>query len=395
MNRSAQASNHPTAGSGWGQALLWTLPMALLTTVLLSGGAPGRNGPHGWLQLAPLVINWLLVNSLFFLMVRTGKTDRYRAVLFVTMAGCFVVSFISNLIEMRGSMSLSEEEMIQGKTPFCHIVIPMTLIPAALTRTIIFPGSILEGFAAIATMFTIWIGASLVMGRGWCSWGCFFGGIEDGFSRLRRHAVIKNIAHRWTYLPYAVLLVAVLTSAASLSPTYCEWFCPFKTVTEYARVDSLTRIVQTAIFVSLFAGLVVVLPILTKRRTQCGLFCPFGAFQSAANYVSPVDVRIDPDLCTGCERCATTCPTFSLSRLSIAAGRPRASCSRCGKCADACPKGAITYHVKGTPPGSRPRAARLLFLFPAFLFLATFSAGSIQDTVRRVYLLVTTGSLLR
>jgi ferredoxin-type protein NapH len=39
-------------------------------------------------------------------------------------------------------------------------------------------------------------------------------------------------------------------------------------------------LIQNGIFVVLFAALVVVLPLLTKKRTQCSFFCPFGAFQS-------------------------------------------------------------------------------------------------------------------
>jgi hypothetical protein len=33
-------------------------------------------------------------------------------------------------------------------------------------------------------MLALWVGATLILGRGWCSWGCFFGGIEEGFVQL-------------------------------------------------------------------------------------------------------------------------------------------------------------------------------------------------------------------
>jgi hypothetical protein len=39
--------------------------------------------------------------------------------------------------------------------------------------------------------------------------------------------------------------------------------------------------------------------------------------------------------------------------------------------------------------------ARLLFLYPAFLFLITFNGGMMQDGLRRMLLLLTTGSFLR
>ncbi|NTV00301.1 MAG: hypothetical protein HGA55_04155 [Methanoregulaceae archaeon] len=75
------------------------------------------------------------------MMMLTGKTYKYRATLFTVIAICFCFSFISNLIEIRGSMAIDEAHMLAGETPFCHLVIPMIIIPAALTRTIIFPGS--------------------------------------------------------------------------------------------------------------------------------------------------------------------------------------------------------------------------------------------------------------
>jgi ferredoxin-type protein NapH len=373
-----------------GRALLVSLPMILLSAFMLMGGPQLPGDP---LRAISLLATYLFVNVLFFEMVRTGKTERYRAALFIATAALFVVSFIANLIEVRGSMQLTAEETATGQTPFCHMVIPMTLIPAALTKTIIFPGHLLGGFAPIAGMFALWIGASLALGRGFCAWGCFFGGLEDGFSRLRRKPLIRNIAKGWTYAPYAILLAVVLLSAAALSPVYCEWLCPFKSVTEFFEVNSTKTAIQAGIFASLFAGLVVALPIATRKRTQCGLFCPFGAFQSFTNKIDPFAVRVSHAACNDCNRCEAVCPTFSIDAESIARGGTRASCCKCGRCVDACASGAITYHVKGTG-GGRPERARMLFIYPAFLFLATFGGGMIQDGLRRLLLLATTGRMI-
>jgi polyferredoxin len=365
--------------------------MMLITLFMLSRGKlPQEPG-----DLIAFVITFIFINSIFFLMIRTGKTDRLRSILFITYAVCFVVSFISHLIEARGSMALSQANMIEGLTPFCHIVIPMTLIPAALTKTIIFPGTIIGAKTAIASMFALWIGATLALGRGFCGWACFFGGLDEGFSRLFRKARIKTINPKWTYLPYAILLLVVLGAAATLSPVYCEWLCPFKTVTEFAEITSLKTLIQTIIFVSLFIGLVLVLPALTRRRTQCSLFCPMGAFQSLSNKINVFDVRVDPDKCIHCRKCIATCPTFSINEATIAEGKTGMTCMKCGKCIDACSQGALSYHIKGTPLNSgRSEIYRRLFLYPAFLFLATMSGGFVQDAINRMINLITRGSLL-
>jgi polyferredoxin len=374
------------------KTLLLSLPMILLTGLMLTGGTALPRDP---LRLIALVVTYVFINGIFLLMLLTRRTDPYRSILFVTYAVGFVVSFISNLVEVRGSMVLTMEDMAQGHTPFCHMVIPMVIIPAALTRTIIFPGSMLEGFASIGSMLVLWLGATLALGRGWCSWGCFYGGLDEGFSKIGRRPIIKNVSNKWTYLPFAVLLAVVLTSAASLSPTYCEWLCPFKAVTEFAEITSSTVLIQTVIFFSLFVGLVIVLPILTKRRTQCGLFCPMGALQSFTNKLNVFDVRIDGDKCADCGLCVKTCPTFSLDEQSIRRGRPSITCTRCGKCIDTCPRQAIRYHVKGTPVAANREWARLMFIYPAFLLLAIMASGMLSGAVHRVLLLITTGSMIQ
>jgi ferredoxin-type protein NapH len=381
------------AQHGCVRILLLMLPMFLLTAMMTSRGGI----PSDLIRFTSWAATLAFINTLFFLMLRNRKTDRYRSILFITMAATFVLSFISNLIEARGSMMFTESDMIEGDIPFCHLVIPMTLIPAALTRTINFPGTIL-GPHAIVPMFVLWIGASLALGRGFCGWFCFFGGLDEGFSRILKKPVLRKIDPKWTYLPIAVLLVTVILAAVTLSPTYCEWLCPFKTVTEFAKVTSAKVLLQTVLFVSLFAGLVVVLPLLTKKRTQCGLFCPLGPVQALTNRINPFEISLNKGKCVQCMKCVSACPTFSIDERGVKEGGTKASCVKCGKCVDVCPKEALSFHVKGTPLSEgwakRRELHRLLFLFPAFLVLATMAGGFIQDALVRIMRLITTGSLL-
>ena len=390
MNKDATGAQSVPAPQSLFKTFLLSLPMMLLTFVMISRGSiPTERG-----RLFALAATFVFFNILFFLMLHTGKTDRFRSILFFTLAVCFATSFISNLIEVRGSMAVTAANRIEGEVPFCHIPIPMNVIPAALSQTIIFPGRIVGSYASIAGMLVLWIGVSLGLGRGLCSWFCFFGGLEDGFSRILRKPLIKNIHVKWTYLPYAVLLAMVLLVALTLSPVYCQWLCPFKTVTEFAEITSFKTLIQTIIFLSLFVGLVVVLPILTKRRTQCGLFCPLGAFQSLTNKTNAFEVRVDPEKCVQCLKCVQICPTFSISKESIAEGRAGISCTKCGKCIDACPQQALFYHVKGTSLISRFNRYRLLFLYPAFMVLTAMAGRFVQDAIVKIIKLITTGSMI-
>lgn len=386
----------PRPGMAVWKAVLLILPIALLSSVAwLPSVLAGQAEP---LQAVAFPVAYLGFFTVFVPMLTSGQTHRYRSVLFIMVAIALPLDFIPWMIKTTGSMMLTDESIYSAGASFCPLTMPMIIIPALVKRTVIFPGELLPQAAhgAFSVMFIIWVGTSLAVGRGWCSWGCFYGGWDELFSRLRRKPVIqhKQIDRRWIYLPFAVLLAIVLLAAVTLSPIYCEYLCPFKIVTEFAAPTTLLTIIQMVVFVGLFIGLVIVLPLLTRRRTQCGLFCPFGAMQSFLNKINVFEVRIDPDKCSQCKRCIRECPTFSLDESSLDSGKPLMTCTKCAQCVDACPKGAITYHIKGTSLKASAAVARNLFLVPAFLLMGLIDAGTVAAGLWRILKLITTGSML-
>jgi polyferredoxin len=364
--------------------------MFLILFMFLSGGRPNFQDPKSAISF---IIVFLLFSYLFFRILYTGKTDRYRAVIFILYAVFLSFAFILNMFETRDAMSFNSADILQCQIPFCHLVISMLLIPAALTNSIIFPGNIIGGFSPIASMVVIWGLSSLALGKGFCSWGCFYGGWEDGFSRILKKPKLKNVNNLLRWSAFAVLLLVAISSALLLSPTYCDWICPFKTVTEFEAVTSTDALIKTIIFASLFAGLVVILPVLTKKRMQCTTLCPLGALNSFTNKINAFDIRINQEQCTKCRKCINACPTLSLDDSSYNTTRAHFTCCKCGKCVDVCTNHAIQYHIKGVPVNKAISASRILFVFSGFLFLAVFSGGSIIVGVNRIITLITSGSL--
>jgi len=362
-----------------GRSLLLTLPILLWSALMFTPAFGHANRAQ---RMASILTGAFMV-VLFFMMMRTWSTYRWRRWFFVALGLLFPVGFIHQVMVMRGSMGIPLEEMIAGRTPFCFMPIPLLILPAALFKTVVFPGSILPkggmSGGGMAAMVTIWLGITLVIGKGWCSYACFFGGIEEGMAAVPAKAKVRKIDPRWRYGPWAVLLAMVLLSLALFEPAYCMWLCPFKAVSEYVAARNTVGRIQNGIFILLFAGLVIVLPLLTKKRTQCSFFCPFGAFQSLFNKTSVFDVKIDRARCTPCVLCQKSCPTLSLTDESIARGETLMSCMKCGACVDACPKEAAVWHIRGTEVAVKPERARLMFLYAAWGMAIMFGGGIIAE----------------
>jgi ferredoxin-type protein NapH len=346
---------------------------------------------------------------ILFLIFHTGRVHRWRRLFFTIYAVAFVISFVWRVVGDRGHMWLLDEETLYSQAPMCHIVVPMLILPVLFTKEIIFP----TAFAGAGFMLLVVAVLGVVYGRAFCSWGCFFGGQDELFASLRRKAVfrIRTLSPSVRYFSFALLAVIVLHSFATLTPTYCWWLCPFKTSSEFIEVNSFTRALQTFIFVSLWAVLVVFLPLISKKRTQCGLFCPMGAFLSCTSRINLFGLKLDKDRCRQCNRCIEACPTFSLTKESYAAGRPSITCTKCGACIEECPEGAIAFHALGAPAtfaarlaGSTPAdaaAARaqpgfwrrlgsdlwdpgVVFIFGIYMVGTVMASGSFVDATSRL-----------
>ena len=321
-------------------ALIMTFFMALNVHFFVIAGRTGLEAISAWV----LTIFYI---SVYFLMLYTGNMSKYRRIFFVTATLIFFPAFIAILFETRGSMILTAKDVFMSETPFCHIVTPMTIIPYMLFKSVIFPAQVSHGYASIYSMFIIWLIATLTIGRGWCSWICFYGGWDEGISRIAKKPVIKldPKSKKIRYFSFAILAFVVLASLTTLTAVYCELLCPFKMITEFGEITDMKSFILTIIFILTFFSLVIVLPYLTKKRFQCMSFCPFGAFQSLVDKVSLYRVRIDIEKCIQCMKCVESCPTMSLTEEIIkeGKGKPSITCTKCGECMDCCPKGAIDY----------------------------------------------------
>lgn len=375
--------------------------VAALLTVPFIFGSYFVTGLYKWnnadlLPSVSVLTAWLLINSLFYIALFTQKTDRVRSILFITMAVTFPIGFILQLFEIRGHFMIATmSDVISGSVPFCHIVIPQTILPMIFSKQIVFPGTMDPQFKYSASfMIIFWIGASLLIGKGWCSWTCMFGGWEDGCSRLSRKARVK-LNPKIIWGAAAVLILVILATIETASPAYCLWLCPFKACSEFFEVASPLLVVQTVIFFLLFLSLVVILPILSKKRVQCMVLCPFGAFQSVVDKANPFDIRIDRTKCLKCKKCIKECPVMAISDASLEKGKMGFTCTKCGKCVDLCPGKAVHFHIKGTPVGGVfARVTRTIFLYFTFTIFAGIGSGFIASALYRILHLIVAGSLL-
>ena len=336
-----------------------------------------------------LFLIFLFTRMTFAERKKKGSGVVYRRIFQTVFAVGFCIAFISNLYSERGSMAITTEAMSNAELPFCHIAISQVFVPFLLTKSIIFPARISGHYASVAGMLLIWLACTITVGRGWCSWICFYGGWEEGFRHIGKKRRLNLLSRNKEIreFQFGFFFFIVLASVCELACVYCDWFCPFKLVTEYNPATSIPGLIAMVLFIGLFLGLVIVLPMLTKKRTQCSSLCPFGAFASLTDRFSSFRVKIDTEKCIGCLKCATACPfcAIDIQTIQEKKGRPEITCAKCGECVGVCPQNAISYEFKfarkgngscgkHTPPKTKFGQGLQNILDPAQLFrFAAFS----------------------
>lgn len=323
----------------------------------------------------------------------TGRVSAWRRVFFSVSALAFLVHFKFRLF------SPAFESSVFTQAPFCHIAMAPYFLDYLYQQYLAFMSGGWRLWGPL-TLAAAWLFVTLAIGRGWCSWACFYGGIDDGLSALARRPLVK--VGGWVFkvrdLPAALLVFLLLASLSYMLPVYCLWLCPFKFGENFWDLDAGTRRLQYALMAFAAAALVIG-PLLTKKRIFCSFLCPFAAWQAFWGRFSPFRVTPDAERCNGCLKCAGACPMSAVKCAPGGRAEVLAWCNLCGQCLDACPQGGLRYTLFGldlpAPAGAlaaRLFTARSFFVFSALALAGVFSSLWAPAALRDLFKLVTGGN---
>lgn len=279
-----------------------------------------------------------------YLIFHREKISRYRSLMFIIMAWGFLLEFKANLIGLGGNAFFVSETQ---EVPYCHIAIVSTFLNFVYHQYLALTSGHWEIWGPLS-LGILWLMVTLTIGRGWCAWICFYGGFDEGFSKILRRPFFRfHLPHRLRDLPAALLLFLILISFTASLPVFCLWFCPLKITTAFLDPISGIQKIQLVLFIVIGAVFLILLPVLAKKRTFCGLICPFAAWQSFFGRINPYRVTIDPQKCNQCKKCLQTCPVFAIDDLNLSQYKISSYCNCCGECIDVCPTKAIRFSVWG------------------------------------------------
>jgi len=303
----------------------------------------------------------LLGGIITYSILTTGTITRLRLGIFTLMGILFTISFSIEHEVSRGSILLSQSVVTSCTSPICPITIPFVSVPLVLTGKMIFPSTV----AALISILLLWLAMTILLGRGWCSWICFFGWISQFFAALPKKPLIKlETVPKWAkLLPYALMLFFILIAMMTFSPLFCSWVCPFRIAYDPPTVTSTIDWIRALIFVIGGFVLLIAGPYLTKKRIYCSLVCPLLPANALVGAVSPFRVTVDHEKCINCGICIKACDVFAITTEKSEKPQPTIECARCGHCMDKCPKGAIDFTLIGTTT-----PARMWFIILAVTF---------------------------
>lgn len=330
----------------------------------------------------------LFAGGTAFAIAYTGRVSPWRRLFFSVSALAFLTHFKLGLV----SKSLAPSCFTDA--PFCHIAMAPYFLNYLRQQYLALAGG---GWALWGplSLGAAWLFVTLALGRGWCSWACFYGGIDDGLSSLPRKPLLKieGWALKVRDLPAALLIFLLLVSLGYALPVYCLWLCPFKLTGSFLDGQGWHRTAQYALMLAALAALVIA-PLLTRKRFFCSFLCPFAAWQAFWGRLNPFRLTAAAEQCNGCRSCVAACPMTAIRCAPGGKAEILAYCNLCGQCLDACPRSGLRYTVFGL---ELPAAGGVLgglysvkyfYVFSALTLGAAFSSlwapAALRDLVKLI-----------
>jgi polyferredoxin len=294
---------------------------------------------HAHALLLTTALLWSL--GLFLLhyhLVKSQKIHFYRAIFFILLA----VTFLAQL-----HLGKQEENNL---LPYCHLAQAGNLLSSLYHQFLALIYSSWGRFGVLSIGLS-WALALLAVGGSFCSFICFFGGVDDALSQVLKKPAL-HLGPHWRLRDFqlAFFIFLILVTLNTSENVFCLWVCPYKITPALLNPIAPQYAWQKLSYLTIAAGALFLLPILTKKRFFCSTLCPFGALPPLLARWLPYRLSINPRRCTGCGQCEKICPSFALERTK---GEDKIQlnrfCTFCARCLPVCPQGAISYTLAGRP----------------------------------------------
>ncbi|HBM16951.1 MAG TPA: hypothetical protein DD381_11480 [Lentisphaeria bacterium] len=271
-----------------------------------------------------------IIALLHYFMERTSRISLFRTIFFAILAFSF-------LMEMH--IFFNQENSF---LPYCHIGMAGNVLNIGYNEFLAIKNQTFLRYGALSIGIA-WLLIILINGGGFCSYGCFFGGIDDTFSQLLRKPLIRiSSSTKFREFQFALLIFLIAISFIYSYSVFCQWLCPLKLSCSIINENSRTYMFQVYLFIGIGLVFLVMLPFLAKKRFFCSVICPFGALPPLVHKFTPYKITIDKSSCSKCGKCSEVCPSFAIVK-SPKTSIPHITrfCTLCMRCASKCPTKSI------------------------------------------------------
>lgn len=187
-------------------------------------------------------------------------------------------------------------------------------------------------------LFVVFVGASLLLKKTFCSWLCPVGTMSEYLWKLGRRVFGRNLnVPKWLDLPLRslkyLLLGFFLFIVLTMSTDSLIGFLmsPFGIVADVKMLNFFRYLgtVGLAVIMIMVALSVVI------QNFWCRYLCPYGALMGIISSLSPVKIRRDAEACIDCGKCNRACPShLPVDKLVQIRSM---ECTGCMECVAVCP----------------------------------------------------------
>lgn len=188
-------------------------------------------------------------------------------------------------------------------------------------------------------LFTFFVGSGIIFRKSFCSWFCPVGTVSEWTGMLGKKLFKKNFEiPQWlvwvlTPLKYLLLLFFLKMIVFDM-PTFIAKSFLTDPYNEISDVKMLLFFLNIGGFALKFVIVMFVLSLFFKN-VWCRLLCPYGAMIGLGSIFTVTKVRRNEATCTNCEMCTMVCPQRIKVHKKQVVATP--DCTACMQCIEACP----------------------------------------------------------